>query len=258
MFGLRNRRRSRLRSEPLEPELRLLLEAGLPSYDILPTPLRDELEGLVRVFLDEKSFEGCGGLQITDEIRLTIAGHASLLILGRPTSYYPLLSSVLVYPDSYTAPVSRHGPAGLVTESEEERIGESWSQGSVVLSWRDICDDLTAPELGCSVIVHEFAHQLDDENSEAEGVPVLPDPAMYEPWARVMATEYAALVDAVACGRESLLDGYGAQSPAEFFAVVSECFFTLPVELEAGHPELYGQLASLYRQQPAQWVRGAG
>ena len=86
MFGLRNRRRSRLRSEPLEPELRLLLEAGLPSYDILPTPLRDELEGLVRVFLDEKSFEGCGGLQITDEIRLTIAGHASLLILGRPTS----------------------------------------------------------------------------------------------------------------------------------------------------------------------------
>lgn len=255
MFGFKRWRRARLQAQPLDPGLRLLLETGVPYYDVLETPERVALEGLVQVFLHEKHFEGCGGLEVTDEMRAVIAGHACLLILGRETDFYPLLSSVLVYPDAYTAPVARHGPGGIVTETEEARVGESWPEGSLVLSWRDILDDVAAPEDGYSVIVHEFAHQLDDEFPDAEGVPLLPEASMYAEWARVMDREYKRLVASVAAGREGVIDGYGAESPAEFFSVVSECFFTLPIDLEAEHPELYAQLASLYRQHPAQLFR---
>jgi len=255
MFGFKKRRRARLQARPLEPGKRLLLETGVPYYDVLEPPARMALEGLVQVFLREKHFEGCGGLEITEEMRVTIAGHACLLILGRETDFFPLLSSVLVYPDSYTAPVARHGPGGVVTEADEERIGESWAEGSIVLSWQDIRDDVLAPEDGYSVIVHEFAHQLDDELPETEGVPVLPDASIYAEWSRVMKAEYERLCANVSAGREGVIDAYGAESPGEFFAVVSECFFTVPIDLEAEHPELYAQLARLYRQHPAELLR---
>ncbi len=190
-------------------------------------------------------------------MRLTIAGHACLLLLGRETDFFPLLSSVLVYPDAYSAPVSRHGPGGVVTEGREERIGESWAEGALILSWQDVLDDIAAPEDGYSVIVHEFAHQLDDEFPDAEGVPILPDASMYGEWARVMDREYKRLVAEVAAGREGVIDGYGAESPGEFFSVASECFFTIPIDLEVEHPELYAQLAGLYRQHPADLLRRA-
>ncbi|MEE8311489.1 MAG: M90 family metallopeptidase [Candidatus Binatia bacterium] len=257
MFGFKNRRRARLRARPLDAGKRLLLETGVPYYDLLDPPERIALEGLLQVFLHEKRFEGCGGLEITDEMRVTIAGHACLLILGRQTDFFPLLSSVLLYPDSYTAPVARHGPGGVVTEANEQRIGESWAEGSIVLSWQDIRDDVLAPEDGYSVIVHEFAHQLDDELPEAEGMPVLSDPSMYAQWSRVMKAEYERLCANGAAGREGVIDSYGAESPGEFFAVVSECFFTVPIDLEEEHPDLYAQLASLYRQHPAELLRRA-
>jgi len=255
MFGFKQRKRRRLRETPLGDHQRALLRECIPYRDLLDAAQRAELEGLVQVFLAEKSFEGCGGQAIDDEIRITIAGHACLLLLGRDTDIYPLLSSVLVYPDGYSAPVQRHGPDGTVSEDAEERIGESWAEGSVVISWRDVLDDLEAPEDGYSVIVHEFAHQLDDEMGEGEGVPRLPEPADYGSWRTVMQAAYGRLCADTDAGRPTLIDGYGSESPCEFFSVISECFFTIPVDLAEQHPELYTQLMALYRQDPATSLR---
>ena len=257
MFGLKKRRRARLAARPLDADKRLLLETSVPYYEVLGTEARTSLEALVQVFLHEKHFEGCAGLELTEEMRVTVAGHACLLLMGRETDFFPLLSSVLLYPESFKAPVSRHEHDGLVTEGHEHRIGESWAEGSVVLSWKDICEDGLAPEDGDSVILHEFAHQLDDEYPDAEGVPVLPERSMYAAWCDVMKAEYERLSADVSAGREGVIDGYGAESPGEFFAVITECFFSCPIELREDHPELYAQLAVLYRQDPAELFRRA-
>jgi Mlc titration factor MtfA (ptsG expression regulator) len=110
MIGLRRKRRQRLRETPLPAESIELLDGGVPYYGLLPAEHRRELEGLVQVFLDEKRFEGCRGFEVTEEVRLTIAGNACVLLLGRAHDFYPRLDSILVYPNSFVAPVTRHNP----------------------------------------------------------------------------------------------------------------------------------------------------
>jgi len=258
MLGIKNKRRQRLLTAPLAEEQVRALEDCVPYYTLLTQERRRELDGIVQVLLAEKRFDGCGGFDLTDDVRLTIAGHAAILLLGRETDFYPLLSSVLVYPDSYVAPARRHHGGGVVSDEEEPRAGESWADGSLVLSWHDVVTDLEAPEYGCNVILHEFAHQLDDENSEAEGVPLLPERSQYAVWAEVFTAEYDALVAAVESDVETLLDPYAAESPAEFYSVATETFFTLPCDLEEEHPELYHRLEDLHRQDPAALCRAAG
>lgn len=243
-------RRKRLAQQPLGKDRRVLIGRNVPAYLRLPEEGRRELEGLVQIFLDEKPFEGCGGLKITDEIRITIAAYACILLLGRDTDIYPKLRSILVYPSSYVAPLSRREPDGTVTEGLQARSGESWSHGNVVLSWDDVLRCSSAEPTGRNVVLHEFAHQLDTESGSAEGAPALPDVSLYAEWARVLGAEYQALIDAVETGKPTLLDKYGASSPAEFFAVATECFFEKPLELATLHPELHGQLKLFYRQDP--------
>ena len=237
--------------QPLGTERCGVIERNVPFCRVLPQERRRELEGLVQVFLDEKMFEGCGGLQITEEIRVTIAAFACLLLLGRDTDIYPKLRSILVYPTSYVAPLSRRGPDGTVTEGMQPRSGESWSHGNVVLSWEDVLLCASGERTGRNVVLHEFAHQLDSESGFDEGAPAMPKVSMYAEWARVLGAEYRALIDAAELGKPTLLDKYGATSPAEFFAVATECFFELPVEMAIAHPELYAQLKLFYRQDPA-------
>jgi Mlc titration factor MtfA (ptsG expression regulator) len=258
MLGLKRKRRQRLRETPLSAESLELLDGGVPYYGLLPCERQRELVGLVQVFLDEKRFEGCRGLEITDEVRLTIAGNACVLLLGRPHDFFPRLESILVYPNSFVAPVTHHNPDGTVSEGDEVRSGESWGAGSVVLAWEDIAEDLWGEEPGYNVIVHEFAHQLDDENPGAEGMPVLPEPAMAVEWQRVLSREYDALAAAVKRRKATLLDWQGAESPAEFFAVATEAFFTLPCHMAELHPDLYRLLVRLYAQDPAAICRAAG
>ena len=258
MIGFKRRRRRRLQQTPLSAESLELLDGGVPYYGLLPPERRRELEGLVQVFLDEKRFEGCRGLEVTQEVRLTVAGNACVLLLGRPGDFYPLLSSILVYPNSFVAPVTHHHADGTVSEGDEVRAGESWGAGSVVLSWEDIAEDLWGEEPGYNVIIHEFAHQLDEENPQAEGTPVLPDDGMAADWKRVLSREYDALVKAVDRRRPTLLDSQATESPAEFFAVATEAFFTIPCDLAAQHPALYGLLTKLYSQDPAALCRAAG
>jgi Mlc titration factor MtfA (ptsG expression regulator) len=253
-FGKR-RRRSRLRQQPFPPEWSQILERNFPLYAKLPPEDQKELRGDIQVFLAEKYFEGCGGLVITDEIRVTIAAQACLLLLHRENDDYPRLDSILVYPSAYVARAVERLPGGVVHEGLSARLGEAWSSGAVVLSWDDVRRGAADIHDGHNVVLHEFAHQLDQEDGSAQGLPVLERSSMYVAWARVLGAAFTELREEIARGHATLLDAYGATNPAEFFAVATECFFEKPQALKRRHPELYTELEEFYRQDPAAYNR---
>ncbi|MCA9297158.1 MAG: zinc-dependent peptidase, partial [Phycisphaerales bacterium] len=222
MFGFRKRRRNRLRAQPLAESAWAMIDRNVPYIRQLSPTDRKELAGIVQVLLAEKYFEGCGGLEMTDEIRLTIAAQAAVLLLHRDTDYYPTLRSILVYPAAYIAASRLVQPDGTVIEGPQTRLGESWFRGSIVLSWSDVMNGARDPHDGRNVVFHEFAHQLDGETGAMDGAPALGAAARYQAWARVLGAEYTQLLAAVHTGHPSLIDRYGATNPAEFFAVVTE------------------------------------
>ena len=246
----KSRRRKALRAHPFPEAWRAIVSANVPYVSTLSPEDRAELEGHVRVFLDEKKFEGCGGLKITDEVRVTIASEACLLLLHRETDYFPDLEVILVYPHPYVAKSSVHLARGVTLADEQARLGQSAS-GVVVLAWDALRRGATDADDGHNVTLHEFAHQLDQEDGVADGAPVLPGRAMYIAWAHVLGEEFAHLVDEVDKNHRTDIDAYGATNPAEFFAVVTEMFFGKPTALERRHPQLYRQLSLFYRQDPA-------
>lgn len=252
MGVVREFRRRSLRNRLFPAKWRTILEKNVPLFSRLAEADQMELQGHIQVFLAEKRFEGAGGLQITDEIRVTIAAQACILLLhsdGR--NYYPGLYSIIVYPHAYIARHYARDPLGIVTEELQPRLGESWSRGAVVLSWDSIRMGAADIHDGHNVVFHEFAHQLDAESGGANGAPILPRRSMYIAWARVLGREYEALRQDVMAGRKPLLDRYGATNPAEFFAVATEYFFERPVELKRIHPKLYEELRLYYHQDPA-------
>ena len=251
MFGSKKRRRERLRQTPLPAEWLEIVHENVPYVASLPEADQQELGGLMQVFLDEKHFEGCGGLELTDAIRVTIAAQACVLLLHRETEVYPKLESILVYPHAYVAKGLHADQEHIMNEGPQTRLGESWGHGTVVLSWDDVRRGASDVRDGHNVVFHEFAHQLDQENTLGPGAPTLPRRSMYLAWARVLGHEYESLLDALEHHRRTLIDPYGATNPAEFFAVVTELFFEKPRQLEKGHPELYEQLRGFYRQDPA-------
>jgi Mlc titration factor MtfA (ptsG expression regulator) len=228
----------------------------------LPEKDRQEVQGHIRVFLSEKGFEGCGGLVMTDEIRVCIAAQACLLLLHRQTDYYPELHSILVHPSTYFVEETRHLGAGIMEEGRYPRLGQAWRHGAVVLAWDAVCQGTADPDDGHNVVFHEFAHCLDFEDGWANGAPVLGDgrawskrKSRYTAWARVLSTEFERLRADAQQGKTSVLDRYGATNPAEFFAVATETFFERPREMRDKHPELYEELKQYYQQDPAEWVR---
>jgi Mlc titration factor MtfA (ptsG expression regulator) len=254
MFGLKARRRNRLRAQPFPGSWLTILQRNVPFFHRLSPAEQQELQQDIQVFVAEKNFEGCGGLEMTDEIKVTIAGYACILLLNRPHDYYPRLHSILVYPDAYPAIVVKWGPGNQVIQGHEMRAGESWRTGAVAISWNHVLHRPGEPDAGRNVALHEFAHQLDQEDGVANGAPVLPKTTMYRAWARILGREYQALSEAADDGRPTLLDKYGATNPAEFFAVVTEYFFEQPRQLKALHPELYEELKLYYRQDPVTTV----
>jgi Mlc titration factor MtfA (ptsG expression regulator) len=256
MFGfLKARRREQLRSEPFPAAWAQILEKNCPFIARLPDADREELRCHVRIFLAEKTFEGCGGLEITEEIKVTVAAQACLLLLHRETDYYPRLYSILVYPSAYVAKAVEPLGPGFVIEGEQGRLGEAWKDGVVVLAWDAVLAGAADMRDGENLVLHEFAHQLDHEDGAGDGAPVLPRRSMYVAWARVLGTEYEELRLDSKRGRKTVLDRYGATNPAEFFAVATECFFEKPVQLRKKHPELYEELKEYYLQDPEQTVR---
>ncbi|WP_126453618.1 zinc-dependent peptidase [Sulfuriflexus mobilis] len=249
---LRARKRRALLATPLPGDWLSILKRNFPLYALLPAALQKQLHGHIQVFLHDKQFVGCAGLEVTDEIRLTIAAQACMLLLNRETDYYPLLSTILVYPDTYVAEeIISDGL--VVTRQKKARLGESWRRGPVVLSWGDVRQGASDQGDGDNVVLHEFAHQLDQENPQSDGAPLLARRSQYTAWARVLSREYAELQRLVEHHQKSLINSYGATNPAEFFAVVTETFFEQPLILKKEKPALYEELRVFYKIDPADW-----
>ena len=251
---LREHQRSRIRAQVFPAPWRRILRRRVPMVAKLPTPLQQQLKRHMQVFLAEKPLIGCGGMQINDEVRVTVAAQACLLLLGRSEpAYFPLLKQILVYPAAFVVQREVGVGAGVLSEQRRALAGESWTQGQVILSWQDCVQGAALPDDGHNVVIHEFAHQLDQEKGHANGAPILARRSHYEAWSQVMQNEYLRLQADVAQGLPTLLDPYGATDPAEFFAVASEVFFERGRELSTLHPALYDQLRSFYRLDPANW-----
>lgn len=252
-------RRQRLRALPLPAEWQSVIERNVPAYSRLSPEDRRELLGHTQVLLAEKHFEGCGGLELTDEIRVTIAAQASVLLLHRDTDYYPRLTSILIYPSAYVVSGEEHIGGGIWEAGEDVRLGHTSAQlGALVIAWDDVIRGARTVDDGDNVVFHEFAHQLDFEDHAVDGTPLL-ESRQYVSWARVLGAEYEALRRAAIHATPSLIDEYGATNPAEFFAVVTELFFERPIALRERHPDLYEELRKFYHQDPATWPnRNAG
>jgi MtfA peptidase len=251
----RDRRRKAICERPFPPAWQTILLETVPYATRLAADDQDKLRDLIQIFIEEKRFEGCGGLEVDDEIRVTIAAQACILILRHDGDIYPDLEVILVYPSTYVDHRPRMVEGGIVVEGPEVRLGESWSRGLVVLAWDAVLHGASDVHDGQNVVFHEFAHQLDTETGDADGAPVLERRAAYGPWARVLGAAYAGLKRDDAEGNETLIDTYGAKNPAEFFAVVTECFFERPRALRARHPALYEQMRQYYQQEPADLPR---
>lgn len=231
-----------------------ILNNSVPYYQFLPESLRDELRIHMPVILNEKIFEGCGGLVMSEEKKVLIAAYATILILGEPAGYYPSLQAILVYPDDYMAPVHEEDASGIMTEGMESRSGESWDMGSIVLSWSDIEQDIKNPFSGRNLVFHEFSHQLDDRYGITAGIDDDGHVHTSDKGNEVLAEHFLELRRAINGRQQTLLHPYGATNPAEFFAVATECFFENGHRLNQQHPKLYNSLKAFYNIDPVSYL----
>ncbi len=246
----KSHRRAQWRAKPFPETWEKLLKRHVPYYALLPPSLQDMLKGHMQVFLAEKNLEGCGGARINDRMRLTIAAHACILLLGHDFGFYPGLESILVYPGAFIPRHKEEHPSGIVEEDPEAQEGESWDRGAVILSWEDIRRDTQDFE-GRNVLFHEFAHQLYDLGEDA-----FPSLSAQQSFAEVFTQHYERHVNSVNRRRPVFFDEYGAEDPAEFFAVVTEAFFEQPRLFQPRHPALYDQFRAYFRQHPADYFLG--
>ncbi|WP_198538294.1 M90 family metallopeptidase [Marinicella sediminis] len=222
-----------------------MIREQVAIYDFLPEHLQQELLGHVNVFLSEKYFSGHAGLEVTDEMRVTIAAQACLLLLNRKTNYYPHLKTIMIYPAGFKNP-NHEGPG--------HHLGESWVRGPVVLSWADSQHGAANASDGTNVVIHEFAHQLDQADGAGDGRPIL-DSSQLRTWGKVMSKEYQFLTTRARLRNRSFFDHYGATNPAEFFAVITEHFFEQPRTFQRKHPDLYQTLSRYFKLDPASWLK---
>jgi Mlc titration factor MtfA (ptsG expression regulator) len=246
-------RRVLVRRRPFPPVWREILRRRLPYFRLMPADLQLQLKRHIQVFLAEKRFVGCGGLVVTEEMRVSIAAQACLLQLNRQADYFPGLRQILIYPQAFVVERQQANAIGLHQEQRQILAGESWSQGQVILSWRDALEGAADPHDGRNVVIHEFAHQLDQEFGHANGAPLLRSRADYERWSQVLGGEYANLQAQAAQGKATLLNHYGGTEPAEFFAVASEAFFEQAGLMAREHPALYQELSRFYAVNPLSW-----
>lgn len=230
-----------------------ILENNIQVYKNLPMPLRLQLSKLIKQFLHQKHFTGAGGLEITDEVRVTIAAEACMLILNRNSHVYPSLRYIIVYPTAFIARHESLDDAGVIQIQSRDLLGESWQNGKVILSWDSVLHGASNFVDGRNVVLHEFAHQLDSESGSTNGAPLLAGASSYRSWAAALSEEFNELQDDVRQGRPSLMDQYGATNPAEFFAVATETFFEKPTQMAKHHQELFEVLKTYYRIDPREW-----
>lgn len=247
---LRDRRRARILAEPFPDAWRGYLKSNVPLVALLDTDEQDELHELIQIFVAEKNWVGCGGLSMSDEIKVTIAAQACVLLLGIDHDYFRRVESILVYPSGYRSPEGWAGPDGVI-RPDTGRLGEAWYDGPVVLAWESVRAGGQNHRDGRNVVMHEFAHQLDFLDGYSDGTPPLRDADQYRRWQQVMTAAYTQLVHKTQRGEPDVLDSYGATNHAEFFAVVTECYFEKPVRMRREHPDLYEVLVDYYQQDSA-------
>jgi len=245
------RRRRALERTQIDPELWRRVVAGLPFLRGLGDADMTRLRELAIQFLDEKTMDGAGGLELTNDIRLSIALQACIPILNLGLDAYAGWVGIIVYPGEFVVLREEMDENGVLHHVREQISGEAWPGGPVILSWQDA--EMT--DAGYNVVIHEFAHKLDmlsgQEYLTDDDMP-LPRRGMDEErWHEVLTKAYDDFCDEVDSGRETLVDPYAAEHPAEFFAVMSEMFFTHSAVLARDWRELYGQLALYYLQDPA-------
>ena len=250
-------RRARVRRQPFPPGWRAVLRERMPAFARLPADVQVRLKKHAQVLLAEVPFLGCGGLVVNDEMRVLVAVQASLLLLGRGDGGFEGLSQVLVYPGAFVVERTHTQPDGTLRDERQVLSGESWQQGQVVLSWDDVLAGAADPEDGRNVVIHEFAHRLDQATGTANGAPGFApgagSAAQRRQWARVFSAEFEALQQRLARGEIGLIDSYAATNAAEFFAVTTELFFERPEALAAAHPALHEQLRGFHGVDPRQW-----
>lgn len=244
---MRSRRRRAIAEEPRPPHWDDILRRCVKQTQWLDAAAAERLRRWIAVFLAEKRFEGCKGLEISDEIRLTIAAQAGLTTLGFADEWFDRLRSVLVYPGDYLVPRTTPLDGGGELEWQEARVGETWSGGSMVLSWPGVLDGGRLRDGPRSVVIHECAHLIDALDGDIDGIPPLPA-AVRAAWLDSFAACRDRFEAALDEGRSTAFDDYAAESEAEFFAVASECFFQDPHRLVRHDRELYALLEQAWRQ----------
>lgn len=246
-------RRRRVCAQPFPAAWREILRRRMPMFRRLPADLQLQLKSHTQVLLAEKPFIGCAGFDVTEEVRVLIAAQAALLLLNRRAGYFRNLRQVLVYPGAFVTDREQASATGLVHQTRRVLAGESWQQGQLILSWDDVLEGAAIADDGRNVVIHEFAHQLDQESGRANGAPPLGHAHRYAQWSAVLRNEFDALRRRLQSGETGLIDAYAATDEAEFFAVISEVFFERPGALASAHPALFAELSTYYRTNPLSW-----
>lgn len=253
----RERTRLEIMSRPVPDHWRQTAESAVTLYPVMPEELRERLLRYMQVFIEEKNFETCGGLELTEEMKVTIAAVACMLLIGRTKpSFFPTLTTILIYPSEFCSGEVEMASAHVVIKSEsEEKLGESWHNGTVILSWDHIINR-DAEDGSLNLVAHEFAHQLDEEDGFADGMPDLGGTSLsYGKWRAMMAREYRRFLRKMRKGKYDPIDEYGATDQPEFFAVATETFFENPIELQEFHPNLYTEFSRFYGMDPLSWIK---
>jgi Mlc titration factor MtfA (ptsG expression regulator) len=235
--------------EPFPKAWRAFLTANVFHYQLLNKAERKRLRNDAWTFIGRKDWEGCGGLSVTDEMKVTIAGQACLMLLGQEHDYFGHVRSILIYPSAFQLVDERWQDAGWLPVGAS---GQSVHRGPVILSWDAVLAEGRDPSSGRNIVIHEFAHQLDFIDGYADGTLDLPG-ELAERWQELLTAEYDRLRQEIRQGRDTFLGDYAATNKTEFLATASERFFTQPEKLRHKHPELYDMLKIAYAVNPARW-----
>ena len=244
--------RMRLMDSEFPDHWKEVLKKDFPLYNKLPHEIRDKLHSYINVFMEEKSFEACGSLdELTEEMCITIAAQACLLLVNGRCGFYDKLTTILVYPDMYSAG-SQQNKDGTIGKSGS-RLGESWEKGTVILSWKHSLRGPAIANDGQNLVIHEFAHQLDQWDGAADGAPLKGFVNEHKDWSKNFQEAYDKHGKLLKAGRKLVIDAYGATNPAEFFAVSTETFFEKPRKLSKRYPDIYEELKNFYQLDPLSW-----
>lgn len=252
---LRARRRRKLLAEPFPVRWEGFLERNVGHHARLSEEERSRLRDVTRVLVAEKNWLGRGGLFISEEMIVTVAAQAALLLLGDDRGFYRRVRDVVVFPTTFRTPVAED-------DWEDDELsdtilsGQAVDRGPVLLAWDEVLPEGRNPQAGYNVVVHEFAHQLDFTDRLADGTPPLGDRELEARWHYVMSVGFEDHRRAVKENADTFFTRHAADSPAEFFADASEAFFCRPVELRGVNAELYDLLGAYYRVDPAAWFGG--